>query len=188
MSHQIHLEHRLFHRHMLDGEPLGPHDPELGLLLLGCEVGDFGGVHRALEGVGAQTLFQAGLVLADLALHAGDTGVNGCAHIGGTLRSAEDHAAGADRNFADVPVLFHTEDDRCLAFRLEIAVQLAYLLFRIGMDGRGQSDLLVGEYELHSIQLLLSSPHGDCGNRGQSIPPFGTFIIPASLRKVTWIL
>ena len=54
-------------------------------------------------------------------------------------RSAEDHAAGADRNFADVPVLFHTGEltDASL-IRLEIAVSLPTFFSRIGMDGRGQ--------------------------------------------------
>ena len=63
---QVHLQNRLIRAHGLDGDALGAHDLELGLLAdieLGGDAGD--------QGLLAQALGKTGLVLADLAVNGG---------------------------------------------------------------------------------------------------------------------
>ena len=121
--HQVHLEHRLLHRHQLDGEALGADDPELLLFLpLGGEGGHLLHIHRTGEGVLAQTLLQPGLVLAQLPLHGGDRGVDGGKHVGGALGHTDDGAAGADGQLHVVAALLHAEDHGGLRIRLKITV------------------------------------------------------------------
>ena len=122
MIDQVHLEHRFFRRHELDGETLGAYDLELILFRFRREGGDLIHIHTALKRVLPQAFFQARLVFAQLALHGSHGGVDGSEHIGGALGHADNGAAGTDGQFHIVPVLFHTEDHGGLCIRLKITV------------------------------------------------------------------
>ena len=107
---------------MLDGESLGADNPKFLLFLLRGKGGNLFGIHGSDECILAQPLLQAGLIFAQLALYRGNRRVDGSKHVGGTLRHADNRAAGAHGELHVVPVLLHAEDDGGLRVRLKITV------------------------------------------------------------------
>ncbi len=153
MVHQVHLEDGFFDAHGAEEETLGADDLVSGFLV-DVVFGDEVGVVGNLEGFFAQTLFQTGFILTQLALDGGHGGVDGDKHIRGALRDTDDGGGGADGDLQIIAAFLHAEDDGGFRLGLEVAVQLADLFLSVSVDPVGDVHFLVGKGEFHMCQLL----------------------------------
>ena len=154
MAQQIHLKDGLVPGHGLDGKALAADQVVLPLLRpVGHKSGDLL-IHAALKSPLAQPLLQPGLIFADLALQRGHSGVDGCVHVGGALRRAEDGTARPDGDLHSVPVPLDAECDSCGGVLFKETVQLPHLFLRVPMNHGGQVHLFVRKHKLHNIPLL----------------------------------
>mgnify|MGYP000335613306 CR=1 FL=1 len=91
---------------------------------------------------------------ADLAhlIGRGHSGVDGCVHVGGALRRAEDGAARPDGDLHSVPVPLDAECDSCGGVLFKETVQLPHLFLRVLVDEVGQGHLFVREHKFHNFR------------------------------------